>query len=366
MEREKKIIKTSILGIIMNVVLVAFKGVVGLISNSIAIILDAVNNLTDVISSVVTIIGTKLANRKPDKKHPYGHGRIEYIAATIISMIILIAGIIALKESIDKIFNPEDADYSIISLIIIAVAVLVKYIFSKYAKKVGKSINSQVLVATGEDAFMDSILSFSTLVCAIINFIWKLRIEGYIGVLIAIFIIKTAIEILRDTVNSMIGERADKELTDAIKEKINSYDEVQGAFDLTLHNYGPSNTIGTVHIQVRDDMTAQEIHILTRNISYDVFNEFGILMSIGIYASNDKGEFGEIKNDVIEEIGKYEHIKQIHGFYVDKSTNTVYFDLIIDFECKNPEEIKDKLVSTLKEKYNEYNFSIIIDADISE
>ena len=366
MEREKKIIKTSILGIIVNLVLVTFKASIGLIVNSIAIILDAVNNLTDAISSIVTILGTKLANRPADRKHPYGHGRIEYFTSVIIAFLILVAGVTALKESVEKIINPGESDYSIISLVIIAVAVIVKFTFGKYVKKVGKTANSQSLIASGEDAFMDSILSFTTLVAAIINFIWNLSLEGYLGVIIAIFIIKTAAQILKDTINSMIGERADKKLTDEIKAKVCSYDDVQGAYDLILHNYGPSKTIGTVHVQIRDDMRADEIHILTRQIANDIFNEFGIIITIGIYAANDKGEFKEIKRELGNIIKEYKDIKQVHGFFVDKKNGNIFFDLIIDFECENPEVIKNNIVKRLEEKYSDYKFNVILDADISD
>lgn len=366
MERERKIIKTSILGIIVNVILVAFKATIGLLVNSIAIILDAVNNLTDAISSVVTILGTKLANKAPDKKHPYGYGRIEYFTSIIIASLVLFTGITAIKESIEKIIDPWQSDYSMISLIIIAVAVVVKFVFGRYVKNVGNKVNSQSLVASGQDAFMDSILSFTTLVAAIINYIWHLSLEGYLGVIIAIFIIKSAIEMLKETINTMIGERADKELTDKIKEKVLSNEEVQGAYDLTLHNYGPSKIIATLHIQVRDNMTAQEIHALTRELEYDIFEEFGIITTIGIYAANDKGEYGEIKRELANIINQYKHIKQIHGFYVNKKNNNIYFDLIIDFECKQPEEIKNDIVKKLESKYSNYKFNIILDADISD
>ncbi|MBR3134362.1 MAG: cation transporter [Clostridia bacterium] len=366
MDRHKKIIKTSILGIIVNIVLVIFKATIGLIVNSIAIILDAVNNLTDAISSIVTIVGTKLANKKPDKEHPYGHGRIEYFTSVIVAFIVLIAGIAALKESVEKIINPGDIDYSITSLLIIAVAVLVKFFLGGYVKKVGKEVNSQSLVASGEDAFMDSILSFSTLVAGIINYIWKLSLEGYLGVIIAIFIIKSAIEMLKETLNIMIGERADKELTDKLKEKICSYDEVQGAYDLSLHNYGPSKSIAGVHIQVRDDMTAKEIHALTKKITIDIYNEFGIITTIGIYAANENGEFSEIKRELNRIVKEYKDIKQVHGFYVDEKNSKIYFDLIFDFECENIEEIKEKIISRLKEKYTKFDFVVILDDDISD
>lgn len=366
MDREKKIIKTSIQGILVNVILVVFKAIVGIFANSIAIVLDAVNNLTDAISSIITIIGTKLANKAPDREHPFGHGRIEYLTSTIVSAIVLLAGITAVKESIEKIINPEESNYSIISLVIIAVAVIVKFIFGRYVKNIGKKVNSQSLVAAGQDAFMDSVLSFTTLVAAIINYIWHLSLEGYLGVIIGIVIIKSAIEMLKETVNDMIGQRADIEIARNIKEEVCAYKDVQGAYDLTLHNYGPSKTIATVHIQVRDDMTANEIHALTREISVKIYEKYGIITTIGIYAANDKGEFAEIKKELLNTIQNYKEIKQVHGFYVDKENNNIYFDLIIDFECKNPENVKEKIIKELKEKFPEYEYNVILDADFSD
>ena len=366
MEREKIIIKTSVLGIIVNIILVIFKAIIGIIVNSIAITLDAVNNLTDAVSSIVTIIGTKLANKAPDKEHPFGHGRIEYFTSAIVSAIVLLAGITAIKESIEKIINPDESNYSIISLVIIAVAVIVKFIFGRYVKNVGKKVNSQSLIASGQDAFMDSVLSFTTLVAAIINYIWHFSLEGYLGVIIGIVIIKSAIEMLKETVNDMIGQRADIELAKKIKDEVCAYKEVQGAYDLTLHNYGPSKTIATVHIQVRDDMTANEIHSLTREISIKIYEKYGILITIGIYAANDKGEFAEIKKELVNSISDYKDIKQVHGFYVDKENNNIYFDLIIDFDCENPEKVKEQIVDKLKNKYPKYEYNVILDADFSD
>ena len=354
------------LGIAVNIVLVIFKATIGIIVNSIAIILDAVNNLTDVLSSVITIVGTKLANKAPDKKHPYGHGRIEYFTSLIIGIIVLFAGITAGRESVLKIINPEETNYSIISMVIIAVAVAVKFFLGRYVKKVGKKVNSQSLVASGQDAFMDSILSFTTLVAAIINYFWHFSLEGFLGVIIAIFIIKAAVEILKETVHTMLGERADSELSKKLKERIVQFNEVQGAYDLNLHNYGPSKTIASVHIQVRNDMTAEEIHILTREIEYAIYAEFGIALTIGIYAANDKGEFGEIKKELGKIVKDYSEILQIHGFYVDKNKSNVYFDVIIDFEAENKEHIRDEIVNKLKEKYPKYNYNVIIDSDITD
>ena len=366
MDRNKKIVKTSILGIIANIILVAFKATIGLFVNSIAIILDAVNNLTDVLSSVITIIGTKLANKAPDKQHPYGHGRIEYFTSVVIATIILFAGITAIRESVLKIINPAETDYSVISLIIIAVAVLVKFFLGKYVKKVGYEVNSQSLVASGQDAFMDSVLSFTTLIAGITNYIWKWNLEGYLGVIISIFIIKSAIEMLKEATNSILGERADGELSRKIKETVMSFEEVQGVYDLNLHNYGPSSTVASLHIQVRNDMNAGEIHILTREIAYKVYADFGIAVTIGIYAANDKGEFGMIKEELQNIVRDYKEILQIHGFYVDKKKSNVFFDLIIDFEAKDKKKIEAEIISKLKKKFPEYNYNIILDPDITD
>ncbi len=366
MDRSKIIVKTSILGIMLNIILVVFKSTIGLIVNSIAIILDAINNLTDVLSSVITIIGTKLAGKAPDKKHPYGHGRIEYFTSVIIATIILLAGITAIKESVVKIINPEESDYSLISLIIIAVAVIIKYVMGKYIKKVGKSVNSQSLIASGQDAFMDAILSFTTLVSGIINYIWHFSMEGYLGVIIALVIIKTAFEMLKKSSNSLLGERADSALSKKIKDEIMLFEEVQSVCDLNLHNYGPSNTIASVHVQVRNDMTAEEIHILTREIAYKIYTDFNITLTIGIYAANNKGEFGKIRQEIENVTKNYKEILQVHGFYVDKTKSNIFFDLIIDFSVKDKQKIESEVVAKLKEKFPEYNYNIILDSDITD
>lgn len=366
MERDKKIIKISVLGIIVNAILVGFKMTIGLIVNSIAIILDAVNNLSDALSSIITIIGTKLSSKKPDKKHPYGYGRIEYLTSIIIAIIVLFAGITSFRESFDKIINPTNADYSIISLLIVLVAVFVKFFFGRFVKKQGEELNSGSLIASGTDAISDSILSFSTFLAALISFIWHISLEGYLGVVISIIILKSAIEILKDTINDMIGVRADSEVTSKLRKKILSYENVLGVYDLTLHNYGPNNIIATAHIELDDKTTAREIHRITRKISIDVYNDFGIIITLGIYASNDFGEYKEIQKYINKLIKKEESIIQIHGFYVDEETSMISFDLIFDFDENNKEEIINNIKSKLKKEYPKYDFNVILDFDYSD
>ncbi len=353
-------------GIVMNLFLVTFKAAVGILANSIAIILDAVNNLSDTISAIITLIGAKLSSKAPDREHPYGHGRIEYIAAIIIAIIILWAGAVSFKESILKIINPVKAHYEWTTFLVVIVAIFVKMFFARYVKKVGKEINSQGLIATGTDAYMDALIALSTLICAIISVYLGLNIEGYIGVIISIMILKSSISILLDTMDMVIGTRVDANLTKKLKEKINSYDGVYGTYDLMLHSYGPEKWVGSAHIQVKDNMTAKQIHSLTRKISKDIYKEFSIILTIGIYALNDSGEAGLIKKEIEAIIGKHKEVLQLHGFYVDESLKQISFDLIYDFNCKETDKVRKDIVDEIKQKISGFDIEVFTDSDITD
>lgn len=364
MNREKTIIRTSVIGIILNIVLVVVKMVIGLITNSIAIILDAINNLSDALSSVITIIGTKLAGKAPDRKHPYGYGRIEYITSVIISFLVLFAGVTSAKESVVKIVKPEAAEYSYVSLLIIAIAVFVKFFMGQYMKGIGKKVDSGALIASGEDAKMDSVMSLATLLCAVVALVWGLSLEGWVGTLISIMIIKAGYEMLMESLNSIIGTRAEKELIMELKEKIKSHEGVHGAYDVVLHNYGPEKLIGSVHIEVDDDASAQDIHRISRGIIEDVYHSMGIILTVGIYATNmTDPKSREIQTKMKEIIQKYPDVLQLHGFYLDGKK--VICDLVIDF---SPQilAIRDAVIKESKEIFPEYDFSISIDTNFSD
>lgn len=363
MTRQKIIVKTSIIGIAVNLILVAFKAVIGILTNSIAITLDAVNNLTDALSSIITIIGTKLAGKAPDKDHPYGYGRIEYFSSVIIAAIVLWAGITALMESWPKIFTPDVTNYTTVSLVIIAVAVAVKFVLGRYVKGVGEKINSQALVASGSDAFFDAILSLSTLIAAIISIFFHISLEGILGVIISLVIIKASIDMLKETLDSMIGARVDSELSRKIKDSICELPEVYGAYDLSLHNYGPEDMQGSVHVEIDDSLTALEIHNLTRQISIKIFEEFSIILTVGIYARNEK--FSNIRDDLYEIASKYEEVLEIHGFIVYEEQNLITFDIIVDFDADR-QQVKSKILDEIKTKHPQFNYIMIDDYDVSD
>ena len=270
LDREKIIIHTSLTGILANIVLASFKAFVGIASSSIAVILDAVNNLSDALSSVITIVGTKLALKAPNKKHPLGYGRIEYLAALIVASIVLYAGLTSLTESIKKIIRPQTPDYSKTSLIIIASAVLVKLILGRYVKARGKKASSAALVASGEDASFDAILSASVLASAIIFILTGFSLESYVGVVISLFIIKSGLEMIFETLNDILGKRTDSQLAKDIKATVCEDADVLGAYDLYLFNFGPEKDFATIHVEVSDQMTAPEIDALQRRLMVSV------------------------------------------------------------------------------------------------
>ena len=365
--REKTIVRTSIIGIIANVLLAGFKAAVGLLSNSIAIILDAVNNISDAGSSVITIVGAKLAGREPDKKHPFGYGRIEYLSAMVISIIVLYAGITSLVESIKQIINPETPDYSAASLIIIAVAVAVKFFLGRYVKSTGEKVNSDSLINSGEDARLDAVISASTLVAAAIFLIFHISLEAWLGAIISLVIIKSGLEMLRETISRILGEANDPELAKGIKKTVRSFPDVQGAYDLVLHNYGPEAWNGSIHIEIPDTYSADKLDALIRDIEETVYREHNVILTaVGVYSMNTKDkEITETRKKVRDIVFTHEYVKGMHGFYLDKENKHMRFDVVLSFDDKDRKGTYTKIVEDVQAAFPDYTVRIAMDLDLS-
>lgn len=365
--RDKVIVRTSFIGIGANVLLAAFKAAVGIISNSIAVTLDAVNNLSDALSSVITIIGAKLAGKLPDKKHPLGHGRIEYLSAMIVAAIVLYAGITSFVESVKKILHPEAADYSVVSLIIIASAVIVKIILGRFVKAQGEKVNSGALIASGADALFDAILSASVLASAVIYLVSGISLEAFVGVVISVIIIKSGIEMMMETVDDILGKRADAELVMEIKKQLLSFDEVLGAYDLNINNYGPDKNYATVHLELPDTMTVDQVDVLTRKVQTKVFKETGVVLTgVGVYSFNTTDdEAAKLRNTVRKIVMDHEWALQMHGFYADVENRTIRFDVVISFDI-TPEDALKTLHAELAEAVPGYTLHIAPDVDLAD
>ncbi|MBQ6400387.1 MAG: cation transporter [Clostridia bacterium] len=365
--REKVIVQTSIIGIVTNVLLAAFKAVVGLVTRSIAVTLDAVNNLSDALSSVVTVIGAKLGARKPDKKHPLGHGRVEYLSSMIVAAIVLYAGFTALVESVKKIIHPEPAEYSAVSLVIIAVAIVVKLLLGRYVKAQGEKVNSSALIASGSDASFDAILSASVLASAVIYLLWGVSLEPWVGAVIACFIIKAGIEMLSDTLSDIIGRRGDPEVSRKIKELLNEEPAVRGAYDLNLFNYGPNTYYGSVHVELPDTMTVEEVDRLTRRVELKVYQQTGVILTgVGVYSYNTTNEeAARIRNRVQQTVLAHDWALQMHGFYADTEKKTIRFDVVVSFDVDRKEALQT-LTREIQALYPDYALQIVPDVDATD
>ena len=367
-DREQQIIRVSIIGIITNILLAGFKFVVGMLANSVAIMIDALNNASDVMSSVITVIGTKLASRPADKQHPYGHGRVEYLTAEIISAIVLYAGITALIESAKKILSPVEPEYSASALIIVAAGVAVKFVLGRYVSAKGKALSSDALKDSGQDALMDSAVSSTTLLGAFIFLGFGINLEAWLGVFISFMIIKAGFEMFRETTSKILGERVEGELTQAIKATICETTGVFGAYDLILTNYGPDRLIGSVHIEVPDIWTADKIDTISRELSRKVYSKHHVILAaIGVYSLNTgDDEVKEMRSEITRAVMSQDYILQIHGFYCNIQEKVIRFDIVIDFAAPALGAVVRNAFEAVKSMYPDFKITIQPDNDFSD
>ena len=368
-ERKAAIVRVSVIGIIANVALAAFKAVVGLMSRSIAIVLDAVNNLSDAASSVITIAGTRVAGKLPDHDHPYGHGRAEYLTTIVVAVLVLWAGVTSLIESIRHIMQPETPEYDFFTLLIVAVAVLVKLVLGSYVKAQGRRLGADTLVASGTDALMDAVISTSTLVAAGIYILWGVSLEAYLGAIISLVILKSGVDILREATSKILGERVDADVARAVRQVVCAVPEVRGAYDLILNDYGPQRLQGSVHVEVDERLTAREIDKITREIQNKVMTETGVILhTVGVYSTNtsEDSQTAAIHAALNELVAEHEHVLQIHGLYVDEELKGANFDLVVSFDAPDREALRDDILAHMHDRFPDYSFVAILDSDIAD
>ena len=367
MNRSKEIIRTSIIGIVANVLLAAFKATVGLLASSVAIVMDAVNNLSDALSSVITIIGTKLSARPADREHPFGYGRVEYFSAIIIAVIVLSAGITSLIESVKKIFEPTEPDYNTVTLVVIVVAIVVKLVLGQFVKKQGKKLKSDALIASGSDALFDAVITLATLVSAGIMLLWHVSLDGILGALISMVIIKAGIEMLASPVNELLGARVSQDLVKEIVKEVGEFEGVHGVFDIILHNYGPNLLIGSLHVNVYDTMDAYEIHGLTRRISELMNERHGIIMTVGVYAiATGENRRAELQSKVMQTLAKHDEVVQVHGFHYFEKEHRISVDIVPDISVHDEAALCSMLTSELKALVPDEEITIVVDHNFSE
>lgn len=361
--RGKYGVLSGCVGIAVNVVLCLAKFFVGTVTNSIAITADAVNNLSDAGSSAVTVFGFKMAGRPADEDHPFGHGRIEYITAMVVSFIVLFMGFELGMQSVDKIRNPEDVSFNLVGAIIIGVSILGKLWLALFNRKLGKIINSPAMSAVVADSLSDIAATSVTLVALVLsNFFPKLHIDGWLGIIVACFVLKAGFEIFKETLGALIGEPPTKETVEELEQLIMSYDHVAGTHDLILHNYGPDRFFGSIHVEMPCDLDVMTGHDIIDNIEVDIYKKMGIQMVIHYDpVETDNETVTELREFTGEVIKSIDDSFMFHDFrIVEGATHTnVIFDLVVPRKYpKGNDELIAEITNKIREKYD-YCFAVI-------
>jgi len=362
--RARRIVRTSFVGIAANVLLAAFKAMVGFAAGSVAVVMDAVNNLTDALGSVLTLAGVQLARRPPTARHPFGYGRIEYFSAVSIAALVLGAGAGSLIESARKIVNPVTPDFTFVSLAVVAVAIVSKLVLGRYVSAQGRAWNSDALVASGADASFDAMLSAATLGGALLVKFAGLNLDGWIGAAISLFILKAGAGMLMESVRNIMGRRPDSEVTKKIRATVEAVPGVIGAYDLVLHNYGPDSAIGSINVEIDSSLDAASIHRLTHAVQRAVLDSSHVFLTVGIYAI-DPARRDDIA--AIKAAAKaYPGVKTVHGAFFDDDNATITFDVQVDFTVRDRAALRKAILADLAPRFPNRTFTINFDTDYSD
>lgn len=354
-------------GIFFNIILFVGKLLAGIITSSISITADALNNLSDAGSSIVTLAGFKLAAQKPDSKHPYGHGRIEYLAGLAVAAVILIMGFELFRDSTGKVLHPQDTEFSYVVIFILLASILVKCYMAYYNYSIGKEIDSAAVRAAAMDSMSDCIATGAVLVTTVLNHLYGWQLDGYCGILVSLFIMYSGIQAARDSVDPLLGIEPDEEFLQEIEDISLSFDEnIVGIHDLMVHDYGPGRKIISLHAEVPADSNMIQIHDVIDNLEKKLSKDLGCMATIHMdpVAVNDP-EVEKLKHKVADLAKEVLDAITIHDFRVvkgDTHTNLI-FDMVVPFSCKcTDREMADMVADKIKEKLGN-NYYAVIDVD---
>lgn len=345
--REKYGIVFSIFSIICNIIMVIFKLIMSFITNSISIRADALNNLSDVGSNIATLFGFKLANKHPDGDHPYGHGRMEYVSGLIVSFLILFMGLSALKEAIIKIINPEPLNFSYVAIIVLVVSIGIKLLMSDVNNKAGNTIESETLLAAGQDSKNDAIMTTSTLICLVVYKLTDIHLDAYVGLVVSLFVLKSGIEIFKNVLDTILGKAPDKELIKEVEKTVLAHKQIHDIHDLMFHDYGHSSQFMTLHAEVDSREDVIKLHDIIDNVEREILEKYNILTTIHMDPVDYKNkEVNILKNKVKKIVKNMDERYNIHDFRVVKGpthTNLI-FDCLLPADDKTEhKEIIDKI-----------------------
>ena len=350
-ERTGIINRTSILGIVVNVLIAGVKIAAGLLASSVAIVSEGVNNAADALTSVLTMVGTRLAGRHPDAKHPFGYGRIEYLTGLVVAVVIIVSGVQMLIESVKLIFRPEELSISYVSLAIVAVSAVVKFFLGLYTIARGRVAKSDALVGVGLECRGDSYISIITIGVAVVFLLTGVSLDAYAGVVMSAIILKAGVEVLLKIVSELIGRPGEKELATKIYQLVRATPGVVGAADMMLHNYGPNAWSGSVNVEIDHAKSVGEVYAMLHELQLGIMHEEHVTMVFGVYAvDDDHVETRRIRRTILEYVKAHEHVKSFHAVYLEPGTNRLYCDLVVDYELADWGVLRADFLDYMKAK----------------
>ncbi len=360
--REGTVVTTSALGILVNLILASVKIAVGAAVSSIAIVSEGINNASDSATSLITIVGTKLAGKPPTKKHPFGYGRIEYLTGVVIAVLILVTGVELLKSSVELIFHPAELSISYVTLAVIALSAGVKLVLGSYTLKEGKRVDSAALTALGTDCRNDSLISVVTILSALVFLIFHFSVDAYAGIFTSLFILKAGFEIIRDTVSDLLGKAGDKELADRLYQIIRQEPIVLNAADMMLHNYGPDAYSGSVNIEIDHSKTVGDVYAQIHALQLRIMHEYNITMVFGVYAvDKDHALMRQLRKDIADFVRGYDHVVSYHALYIDEHTGDLFCDLVVDYELKAWDALRRDFTAYMAQRYPDRHLELVIE-----
>lgn len=358
----------SIVGIICNLILSIIKITVGVISSSVSIMADGFNNLSDMASSLITMVGIKLANMPADKEHPFGHGRMEYLSALVVAFMVMLVGAQFIKSSVDRILNPTKVSFEMIPFILLLISLILKLWLSRFNKYVGEKINSSALKAASVDALGDVFTSSCVIISFLASKFTTIPIDGYVGVLVSLAILYAGYSLVKDTISPLLGEAPDEELVKAIKQGVLSYDNIIGVHDLIIHNYGVGKCMASIHAEIPSNIDLVTIHEIIDTAEREISQKLNIYLVIHMdpMCIHDE-KINAIKGDVQKILFKYDQIKSMHDFRITEGKNqtNIIFDIEVNFDEVNTVEKEEELRKNLEEDIKKLNplYNCIITID---
>ena len=362
--REGVILTTCGLCAIVNILCSVLKIVIGLAVSSIAVVSEGLNNAADAASSLLTIVGTKLAGKHPTEKHPFGYGRVEYLTSLIIAGVILYTGIESFTGAVDGILHPYEMELSFLITGFIAVSAIIKMFLGTYMIREGKRIDSGSLVAVGKECRADCVVSVMTILATLVYLLFDLSLDAYAALITSIFIIKAGAEVLKDTVSELLGRPGDKALAQELYRVIREEPMVLNAADMMLHNYGPDAYSGSVNIEIDCSKTVEEVYSNIHALQLRIMHEYHVTMVFGIYAvNNDRETLKELRGYIARFVREQEHVRSYHALYIDPKTNDIYCDLVVDYSLRDWDALEEEFRAYMRERYPQNRVEVVIETE---